>query len=192
MEIVQRVNREKPTWNLLGFIAHDEKTFQEVKTVNGLPVLGGPGKIKELPQASLVPTNEWPKAISLPYQQLVSLIDPSVFMSRTATIGVGCVFYPNCFIGDNAKIGDFVFSLSGSIVNHDNVIGDRVVITSGVTLAGHVHVEEGCYLGQACNIKQYLKIGRNSFIGMGSVVLKEVPPNCVMVGNPARKLKDRA
>jgi acetyltransferase-like isoleucine patch superfamily enzyme len=54
-----------------------------------------------------------------------------------------------------------------------------------------VWVEDGCYLGQACAIKQYLRIGRGSLIGMGSVVVRDVPPNSVMVGNPARKLRDR-
>ncbi len=55
----------------------------------------------------------------------------------------------------------------------------------------YVHVESGCYLGQACTIKQYLTIGRESLIGMGSVVLKDVPPNSVMVGNPALWLRKR-
>ena len=60
-----------------------------------------------------------------------------------------------------------------------------------MTLAGAVHVEEGCYLGQTCSGRQHLRIGKGSLIGLGAVVIKDVPPNCVMVGNPARKLKDR-
>jgi acetyltransferase-like isoleucine patch superfamily enzyme len=36
-----------------------------------------------------------------------------------------------------------------------------------------------------------LRIGRDSLIGMGSVVVSNVPPNSVMVGNPAHKLRDR-
>jgi len=52
-------------------------------------------------------------------------------------------------------------------------------------------VEGGSYLGQACTIRQFVHIGKDCLIGMGSVVLADVPPNSVMVGNPARKLRDR-
>ena len=58
-------------------------------------------------------------------------------------------------------------------------------MTSGVRLAGGVHVEADCYLGQACTIRQNLRIGRRSLIGMGAVVLKDVPEESVMAGNPA-------
>ena len=76
-------------------------------------------------------------------------------------------------------------------INHDNVIDDRVIITSNVSLAGFVHVESDCYLGQACTVRQHVTIGRGSQIGMGCVVLKDVPPHSVMVGNPARQLTGR-
>jgi len=121
----------------------------------------------------------------------VSLIHPSAVVSRTAHIGVGCVIYPHCYVGLNARINDFVFCLSGCIINHDDVIEERVIFASGVTLAGVVHVESDCYLGQGCQVRQHLRIGRNSLIGMGAVVVTDVPPNSVMVGNPARKLRER-
>ena len=189
-EIVERVNRVTPAWNLLGYIAPDEK--QVGQSLNGVPVLGAKAVLEKYPSAGLVPCNEggWKDMTDLPRHQLVSLIDPSVFVSRTAQIGVGCVFYPGCYIGLKAKIGDFVFCLSGGVINHDDVIENGVVLASGVTLAGVVHVEADCYLGQSCTIRQYLRIGRKSLIGMGAVVVKDVTPNSVMAGNPARKIRD--
>jgi acetyltransferase-like isoleucine patch superfamily enzyme len=41
-------------------------------------------------------------------------------------------------------------------------------------------------------VRQNLRIGRDSLVGMGSVVIKDVPPSSVMAGNPARKLRDVA
>lgn len=190
VEIVERVNRATPTWKLLGYITRDEKQVGQI--LNGVPVVGTPSDLSRYPTAGLVPGNEgsWKQREDLPRHQLVSLIDPSVFVSRTAKIGVGCVFYPGCYIGLNAKIGDFVFCLSGGVINHDDVIENGVVMASGVTLAGVVHVEPDCYLGQSCTIRQNLKIGRHSLIGMGAVVVNDVPPNSVMAGNPARKIRD--
>ncbi|HZO90309.1 MAG TPA: hypothetical protein VFB38_18430 [Chthonomonadaceae bacterium] len=188
-EIAERINRVEPTWNLLGFLSPD--AAQQGTLRNGYPVLGPPEALAAYPSAYLVPDNEWPRALPVPYERLVSLIDPSVFVSRTARIGRGCVIYPHSYIGLNARIGDYAFCLSGCVINHDDVLEDRVVLASGVSLAGSVHVEADCYLGQACTIRQYVRIGRGSLIGMGAVVVKDVAPNSVIVGNPGRKLRDR-
>lgn len=188
VEIVERVNRQTPAWDLLGFIA-DEKDAERVgRELNGYPVLGTPLAVSEYPDAWFVPGYATRHSIDVPYDRLTTLIDPSAFVSRTATIGRGCVLYPGCFVGLNAVLGDRVFALSGCAVNHDDVLGDDVAVASGAALAGGVNVGAGCYLGQACTVRQHVRIGANSMIGMGAVVLKDVPPNSVMVGNPARRL----
>jgi acetyltransferase-like isoleucine patch superfamily enzyme len=101
------------------------------------------------------------------------------------------VIFPHCFVGAQARIGDFLFCLSGSVINHNVVIEDRVTLTSGVVLAGDVHVEADCYLGQSSVVREQLRIGKGSLLGMGCVVLHNVAPNSVMVGNPARRLSAR-
>jgi acetyltransferase-like isoleucine patch superfamily enzyme len=46
-------------------------------------------------------------------------------------------------------------------------------------------------LGQSCNVREHLRVGRESLIGMGAVITKNVQPRSVMIGNPARKLRTR-
>lgn len=189
VEIVERVNRVSPTWNLIGLITAEEKLVGQ--TLNQVLVVGVPGDWSRYPQAALVPSLVDLKEIGdLPIERCVSLIDPTTFISRTATIGRGCVFYPHCFVGLNARVDDFVFCMTGSVISHDDVIGRCTAITSGVQLAGSITVEPECYLGQACTVRQLLTIGRHSMIGTGAVVVKNVEPDSVMVGNPARKIKN--
>ena len=190
-ELVERSNRAELTWNLLGFIAPEARAGRAGSEVNGYRVLGTREVIPSYPDAHFVPENEYHDPVDIPPERMVSIIDPSAFISRTARIGRGCVVYPNCYVGLNVTLSDRVFILAGSIVNHDVFLEDGVILCSSVSLAGYVHVEAGCYLGQVATVRQKLRLGAGSFIGMGAVVVRDVPAGAVMVGNPARKLRDR-
>jgi sugar O-acyltransferase (sialic acid O-acetyltransferase NeuD family) len=190
VEIVARINAAQPAWNLLGLIAAGDGSAETRRELNGCPILGIWADIGRYSDAALVPCNEWPRALRVPRERLVSIVDPSCFVSRTAGIGAGCVIYPGGFIGLNAVLADCVFALAGCVINHDVRLDEHAVLCSGVLLAGGVRVERDCYLGQGCTVRQNLRIGRGSLVGMGSVVVDNVPPGIVVAGNPARKLRD--
>lgn len=187
-DIVRRINREENRWDLIGFVSAWGGGIGE--ELVGLPILGE-GELEQYPAALVVPEYDWPRKRAIPRERLATIIDPSVFVSRTAQIGAGCVIYPNCYVGAHARIGDLLFCLGGTVINHNDVIEDRVTLTSSVTIAGDVHIEADCYLGQACTVREMLRIGRGSLLGMGSVVIHTVAPNSVMAGNPARRLRAR-
>jgi sugar O-acyltransferase (sialic acid O-acetyltransferase NeuD family) len=187
VEIVERVNAATPTWRLLGFLAPDESQVGSER--NGIRVLGTAASLAEYRDVLCVPDNTWPHARTPPRERLASLIDPSAFVSRTAKIGAGVVLYPNSFVGLDATLGDRDFCLSGCVINHGCVVQERVVMASGVTLAGSVVVEPDVYLGQSCTVKQHVTLGRGSLIGMGAVVIHDVPPGSVVVGNPGRVIR---
>ncbi len=188
-DIVDRINRVRETWDLRGFVSQTEDKVGEER--HGLPVFGSKSMWDSFPDALVIPEPDWTLKAQLPRHRLISLVDPSSFVATSARIGLGCVIYPQCFVGAAARVGDFLFCLAGSVINHEDVIDDGVTITSAVTVAGNVHVEADCYLGQSCTIREMTRIGRGSLIGMGSVVLTDVAPNSIMIGNPARKLGTR-
>jgi len=186
VEILRRTG----SYRLIGIIRGAET--QEQMSPDGVPILGGPSVLSRYSDPALIHDNEWPQVhldnsdIS---ERLISLIDPATFVHPSAVIGRGCVIYPNCFIGAEAVLGESCFLLSGAVVNHNCVVGKRVVMATGAHLAGSVRVEDAVYIGQDATVRQLLTIGKGALIGMGAVVIKSVPENAVMGGNPARIIR---
>lgn len=188
-DIVQQINHSALTWNFRGFLVPDEQVNRiGEQSPQGYRILGTYGDIERYSGVWFVPEYNcgYPE---VPEDKLASLIAPSAFIASSASIGKGTVVYPNCFVGHQAVLGERNFVLSGSVINHDDVLENDVTICSGVTVAGSVYIEQGCYLGQACTVKQHIHIGKHSLIGMGCVVIRDVLPNSVMVGNPASNLR---
>ena len=74
------------------------------------------------------------------------------------------------------KIGDGTLLMAYVHVAHDCIIGQRCVLANNVTLAGHIEVEDFAIIGGMVAVHQFVKIGKHSFIGGGSLVRKDVPP----------------
>lgn len=187
-DIVERINRAAPTWNLLGYCGTTPGDPRPAPPP-GCAYLGGLETVARYPDALLATDNDRLGVDRFPRERFACIVDPTVFVARTARMGAGCVIYPGCYLGAEAALGDFVFCLSGSVINHDDRIGSRAVFASGVCLAGGVRVGDDVYLGQTCTVRQNLSIGARSLVGMGAVVVRDVEPGVVVAGNPARVLR---
>ena len=84
------------------------------------------------------------------------------------------------------RIGRNCFIMSYVHIAHDCELADNVVMANGTQLAGHVSIEERATISGLCAIHQFVRIGRNSFIGGASRVPQDVPPFVRAVGNPLR------
>lgn len=96
--------------------------------------------------------------------------------------------HPGAIIGRRV----FIDHGSGVVIGETAIVGDDVVIYQGVTLGGtgkakekrHPTIENGVLLSTDSKVLGNITIGHNSKIGAGSVVLKDIPPNCTVVGIP--------
>jgi acetyltransferase-like isoleucine patch superfamily enzyme len=87
-----------------------------------------------------------------------------------------------------------IFGQSVLVMDHNHAFEDISVpiARQGTTKGGSVRIEEGCWIGFGaaivCNEGE-LVIGRNSVVGVNSVVTRSIPPYSVVTGNPARVVK---
>lgn len=115
------------------------------------------------------------------------------WISQRAVRKTGIEIHPGAKIGK----GLFIDHGSGVIIGETAELGDNVTLYQGVTLGGtgkeqgkrHPTLKDNVMVSAGAKVLGSFTIGENSKIGAGSVVLKEVPPNCTVVGVPGRVVK---
>jgi UDP-N-acetylglucosamine acyltransferase len=83
-------------------------------------------------------------------------------------------------------VGTDCLLMAYSHVAHDSELGNHVILSNAVNMAGHVLIEDWAIVGGLTAIHQFVRIGAHAFIGGGSRVPQDVPPYCRMAGNPLK------
>lgn len=115
------------------------------------------------------------------------------WVSQRGVRKTGIEIHPGARIGE----GFFIDHGNGVIIGETTIIGDNVTLYQGVTLGGtgkehgkrHPTVGNNVMISAGAKVLGSFKIGDNSKIGAGSVVLEEVPANSTVVGVPGRVVK---
>lgn len=95
---------------------------------------------------------------------------------------------------NNIQVGDFCIFNLNSTISHDVVIDEYVYVAPGVHITGNVHIETRAWIGVGVVINQGTeslkrRIGADTTVGSGAVVVKDCEPNAIYAGIPARKIK---
>ena len=122
-----------------------------------------------------------------------------VVILEKAMIGSNCNICSHCFIENDVLIGDRVTIKcgvqiwDGITIKDDVFIGPNVTFTNDRFPRSKQHkepettvVENGASIGANATILCGITIGQNAMIAAGSVVTKNVPPNALVMGNPAK------
>lgn len=90
------------------------------------------------------------------------------------------LFEGKTYIGENAHIDNLVH------IGHNGHIGDDSVITAGVILCGSVYIGNDAWIAPNSSIANRVDIGDGATVWLGSVVTRDVPPNSLAYGVPAK------
>jgi acetyltransferase-like isoleucine patch superfamily enzyme len=113
------------------------------------------------------------------------------------SIGTNSVIERDSSIGNNVRLHSNVFVPEHTKIEDNVWVGPNVVMTNTLhplcakakeCMRGPV-IEDGAKIGANSTILPHVTIGKNSLVGAGSVVTKNVPEGCVVTGNPARVIK---
>ncbi|WP_210407623.1 acyltransferase, partial [Hydrocoleum sp. CS-953] len=113
------------------------------------------------------------------------------------TIGENSNIAMNCFIqsakevniGKNVLFAAYCYVIGGG--DHETERTDIPIIAQGQIVKG-ITIEDNCWIGASVKVLDGVKIGRDSIIGAGAVVTKDIPDYAIAVGVPAKVVKTRS
>ncbi len=194
--IVNAINAREPTYDLLGFVV-GSAYYSEGQVVSGLPVLGDDSWLVERagevfcsctlgnPRAR----SEVQRSLSSQGVEFESLVDPSVWIPPTVTIGAGAVVYCDVRISDSCVLGEGVFLNCGVTVGHDAVLGDYTCVMPGTGISGGCVVGKEVLVGGHAFIVPKKRVGDGAVVAAGSIVFGNVRAGATVLGNPAKRVK---
>jgi sugar O-acyltransferase (sialic acid O-acetyltransferase NeuD family) len=179
-------------WNFLGFIDDGKPSGSRVSDAK---VLGDMAKLVSAtsPVAVLMgladpgaKTFLYGKLSVNPYVTFPVLVHPLAHVDPSATLGAGTVISPYCSVSVDTVLGLCSFFNVGSQIGHDSVLGDFGSVMPHADISGNVTIGARTLVGAGARILQGLSIGSDVTVGIGSVVLTDVPDRCTVMGYPAR------
>jgi sugar O-acyltransferase (sialic acid O-acetyltransferase NeuD family) len=187
--LIERINQEKPTWNLLGYI--DLKDIGEVKY--GYEVLGDDSWLERAKKVNCVIAIGDSKTRFKVYQQIKNyslnfpnLIHPLAIIGKDMEMGNGNIITGSARFTVGIHIGNFCLFNGFCTIGHDTVIKDFVSVMTFSAISGNVVVNTRSFIGSGAILIPGITIGKETMVGAGAVVLKNVKDGCTVFGNPAK------
>jgi len=195
--LIKNINNRKQTWNVLGFLVDELYKDDWGKTIYGYPVLGGNSWLQEYNEQIYVICSIGKSSVRKAVYERVSkyrnvllatLIDPSVPIDNTVSVGEGTIISRNCIVTVDTQIGKGVLMNTGASVGHDSTVGDFCTFLTNSMAAGHTKFGECCEIGSGAFILQGKTIVENTILAPLSSVLKDITNPGIYSGNPARRM----
>ncbi len=121
--------------------------------------------------------------------KFINAVHPSAVVEPDVQLGVNIIIGALSYVNVGSKIGDNTFIFNGCIVDHDNQIGQHCNLVTGAVFGGGVKIGDETFVGLNSTIRDHVTIGGRTVIGMGSVVVKDMPSGVVAFGCPAKIIK---
>lgn len=131
-------------------------------------------------------------SLNIPIERLATLIHPSAIIPKgMCKIGNGVMMAPLTQLSPDTTLEDNCIMLPNSFLGHDSTLKRFAHLATNSVVGANVTVGYACHIGSNSTIREKTKIGNFCLVGAGAVVLKDVPDNTIVIGNPAKTLRTK-
>lgn len=113
------------------------------------------------------------------------LIHPSAQILPSAVLGEGVYVGTASAVFTRAVLANHVLLLNRVLVGHNARIDNFASIGPGGIVSSWCHIQDGAFVGPAATVLPRVTVGKNSVVAAGSVVMRDVPDQCLVAGVPA-------
>jgi sugar O-acyltransferase (sialic acid O-acetyltransferase NeuD family) len=113
------------------------------------------------------------------------LVDPTALIAERVVLGDGCFVGPGAVLNVDVRVGRHAIVNTAAIAEHDCLLGDAVHLAPRACLAGQVRVGERTWVGAGSVVRDDITIGSDCLVGLGSVVVRDLPDGVRAYGVPA-------
>jgi sugar O-acyltransferase (sialic acid O-acetyltransferase NeuD family) len=196
-ELLVEQTRQGAAIEVLGFL-DDDLQAQGLPEL-GCHVLGPTEQAHRFPEASFVLgvasysnpklRKQLSERLDLAPDRYYTVVHSSAEVSSAALVGPGCVLMQHVVVSRGVRLHGNVLVTQSCCIGHDTEVKQFTVFAPGVTVCGRSRIGESVYMGAGSTSAPGIGIGRESLIGIGSVVVESVQAGCTVFGNPARVIQ---
>lgn len=129
------------------------------------------------------------ESLGIPDDRLASFVHPMAYVAPSVQLGPGCIIMPNVSMSPASRLGKGCLMMAGAMMGHDNEVGDFCHIAAQAAVGSYLKIGKGVHIGLNATIREFLSIGEYATLGAGAVLTKDIGPNEIWAGNPARFLR---
>ena len=128
--------------------------------------------------------------LGIPNSRWATIVDPRASVADDCRIGPGSYLTTFASIAMDSTVGAHCTLRTGARVGNDITISDFVFLGMNSVLCSGCRIEAGAHIAPGAVVGNNLRVGRFAVVGLGAVVTRDVPDYTIVVGNPARVLRE--
>jgi sugar O-acyltransferase (sialic acid O-acetyltransferase NeuD family) len=194
-EVIWLARESRQRFDVIGCL--DDGEALQGQSLSGVPVLGRIADWVQHRDAQFVVAIGTPRTRRAVVQKMqragqpafATLVHRGVHCSDFIEFGCGSMITAGCVLTTQIRIGEHAIVNINCTVGHDTVIEDFCTVAPIVAISGNVHLQTGSEIGTGSSLRQGVRVGRGAMVGMGSVVTRDVADNDLVLGSPARAVR---
>jgi sugar O-acyltransferase (sialic acid O-acetyltransferase NeuD family) len=123
---------------------------------------------------------------------IASYISSKAIVDASCQIGVNCLVLPGAILEPHVRVEDNCFVNSGAIVCHHATVEAHSIVAAGSLIGGYSVVGESSLIGFQASVAELRRVGKETLLAAGSVLLEDTGECAMYAGAPARMIRSHA